>query len=294
MRRPLIPTSVLRVAGELLITLGVVVLLFAGFELWGTGIIQRQNQDSIRQTVTKYLPAPTNGLPQGSDTPLSPSTIPAEGDWIGMITIPAIHLSQVIIQGTATNDLRVGPGHYLSTPMPGEAGNVAIAGHRTTWAEPFRHLDQLHVNDPIIVVTPRAQILYRVLRIFVVQPDDLRVIAPTTSNILTLTTCNPPYSAATRLVVQARLAAVQPVGGSISVPLQAHTTQVVSTLHAGTEGWWHVVLYGTFALLLFALGRRWLYLDTNRPLAIGVLVVLALPVLIELFIGISWILPAGY
>jgi len=294
-RRYLIPTSVLRGAGQSLMALGVLVLLFAGFELWGTGFLQHRAQDSIKSEVTKYLPKPTNGLPVGPATPFANTTPPVEGSWVGMISIPAIHLSQVIVQGTSVDDLRLGPGHYLGTPLPGEAGNVSIAGHRTTWAEPFRHLDQLHFGDPIIINTPRGEVLYRIYNIFVVKPSNVSVIAPSSDNILTLTTCNPPYSAATRLVVKARLAAVQASGSQVTTPgTTVIVTQNVLSVADGGRGWWPVFLYGELLLIILLFGRRWLLRSAYKPAVSVGLVVVTIPVLFELFNGIAWLLPAGY
>jgi LPXTG-site transpeptidase (sortase) family protein len=284
---------VLRVTGETLIALGLLVLVFTAFELWGTGLLQRSTQRTITTLITQYLPAPLHHLPVGPPTPLPASPAPVDGSWIGTLSIPTIHVNQVIVQGTETTDLRVGPGHYRSTPLPGEAGNVAIAGHRTTWAAPFRHLDALTGNDPIVITTPRGHFLYRVTAKFVVDPTDLRVVAPTTANVLTLTTCNPPYSAATRLVIRARLAAVQPANVVITVPVRRVVTRVLTTLVRGHQGWWPVLSNGTLLVLLVTLGRRGVRRVRHPVLLVLGLLLVALPLLWLLCTGVAWLLPAG-
>jgi sortase A len=125
---------------------------------------------------------------------------------VGFLTIPKIGMhDKVIIEGTNTSDLQQGPGHYTGTPLPGEAGNAAIAGHRTTYGAPFYDLDELKPGDPIYVQTIQGSFSYSVTGSQVVNPSDSEVVADTTGNELTLTTCNPRFSASTRLVVHAVL-----------------------------------------------------------------------------------------
>ena len=126
------------------------------------------------------------------------------GDSLTRIRIPAINVDMVVVQGTTPSALRAGAGHYQNTPLPCDAGNVAIAGHRTTYGKPFANLDVLKPGDTIELDTPIGGCVYQVAKApFVVTPDDLSVIAATTERSLTLTTCNPRGSAAQRLVVRA-------------------------------------------------------------------------------------------
>jgi|1186.fasta_scaffold124480_1 sortase A len=128
----------------------------------------------------------------------------ANGHPVGRIRIPAIGVSQVIVQGTDTDDLRKGPGHYPSTPLPGAPGTVGIAGHRTTYGAPFRRVNQLHKGDRITVQMPYATITYRVERLRIVDPTALWVVDRRSYDRLVLTACHPLYSAAKRIVVFAR------------------------------------------------------------------------------------------
>ncbi len=129
-----------------------------------------------------------------------------EGDSLTRIRIPAINVDTIVVSGISDSALRAGAGHYPMTPLPCEPGNVAIAGHRTTYGRPFHNLDLLRPGDTIILETPVGSCTYEVDRApFVVQPDALHVIDPTPHGELTLTTCHPKHSAAQRLIVKARL-----------------------------------------------------------------------------------------
>jgi len=127
------------------------------------------------------------------------------GDPMGRILIPAIGVSDVFVHGTGTGDLRKGPGHYPATPMPGERGTVAIAGHRTTYGAPFRSVDKLQRGDRIELRMPYARFMYRVERTKIVPPTELSVTDRVAHDRLVLSACHPLYSAAQRIIVFARL-----------------------------------------------------------------------------------------
>jgi len=136
---------------------------------------------------------------------------PAEGQPVGLLTIPRIGLNdEVIVEGVSDSDLRQGPGHYPGTPLPGQPGNAAIAGHRTTYAAPFYNLNELQVGDPVVVRTLAGTFHYAVSQTTIVAPTDAAVLDDTTGPELTLTTCNPRYSASQRLVVVATLESSTP------------------------------------------------------------------------------------
>jgi sortase A len=126
------------------------------------------------------------------------------GDAIGRIVMPSIGVSEVFVEGTETGDLRAGPGHYENTPLPGERGTVAIAGHRTTYGAPFRRVDQLDPGDRIELRMPYGRFVYRVERTRIVPPTETSVIDRVDHNRLVLSACHPLYSAAQRIVVFAR------------------------------------------------------------------------------------------
>jgi sortase A len=137
------------------------------------------------------------------------------GSAVGRITIPSIGARFVLVDGTGAPDLRKGPGLYPQTPFPGVPGTTAIAGHRTTYLAPFRHVDRLRRGDAIVVTMPYARFTYRVEGTRIVTPDSMQeVIHRTGYTRLALTACNPLYSAAQRLVVFARLQTTQPLGSA--------------------------------------------------------------------------------
>jgi sortase A len=130
-----------------------------------------------------------------------------DGDALTRIKIPAIDVDTVVVEGTTASALRAGAGHYPSSPLPCEAGNVAIAGHRTTYGRPFHDLDRLEAGDVVILETPIGSCTYEISKTpFVIAPTDFSVVAnDPTKNLLTLTTCHPKGSARQRLVTQATL-----------------------------------------------------------------------------------------
>jgi sortase A len=128
-----------------------------------------------------------------------------EGHGIGRIKIDRIDLSIVVVQGTDTASLQKGPGHYTNTPIPGQPGTVAIAGHRTTYLAPFRHIDQIRDGDEVRLEMPYAAFTYTVEKHEVVDPGDVGIIKPVGYDRLVLTACHPPYSAAHRYAIFAKL-----------------------------------------------------------------------------------------
>jgi sortase A len=131
---------------------------------------------------------------------------PLKGDAIARIEIPAIGMSEYVVEGTDTGDLRKGPGHYPETPLPGEPGTAAVAGHRTTYGAPFRDIDDLKPGQVIRVDMPDGTFVYRVEEVRIVDDSDLSVLDPVGHRRLMLSACHPLYSAAERVIVFARQA----------------------------------------------------------------------------------------
>ena len=176
-----------------------VALLAVAVMLLGYPLYTNIYQDRVQSRLNRQLASPElhqayrNGTLQ-------------EGDSLTRIRIPAIHVDVVVVEGTSASALRAGAGHYPTTPLPCEDGNVGIAGHRTTYGKPFANLDRLKDGDVIVLETPVGSCTYEVSKEpFVVNPNDLSVVAnDPTKRTLTLTTCHPKGSAAHRLVVQAK------------------------------------------------------------------------------------------
>jgi sortase A len=139
------------------------------------------------------------------------------GDGVGRIEIPKIGVSYTIIQGTDELSLEKGPGHYPETAFPGMGMTVAIAGHRTTYLAPFRHIDALVPGNRIIVRMPYGRFTYVVQYHRIVLPTALWVTHNVGYDRLVLSACNPLYSAAQRIIIFARLKSVQPLGPARSL-----------------------------------------------------------------------------
>ena len=129
---------------------------------------------------------------------------PLKGDAIAHLRIPAIGVSDYVVEGTDTASLRKGPGHYPETPLPGSPGTAAIAGHRTTYGAPFRKIDQLKRGDQIVLDMADGRYVYSVTRTKIVDDSDLSVLDRVGYKQLILSACHPLYSAAQRVIVFAR------------------------------------------------------------------------------------------
>jgi len=292
--------------GKALITLGVLILLFVAYQLWGTGIYTARQQHKLENQFEQALRTAGSGSEPiypttatthpgatvaGTDNPVvtspgstTPTTVPVtpttespidlpDTDAVARIVIPKIDVDKIVVEGVTLDDLRSGPGHYPSTPYPGQAGNAAIAGHRTTYGAPFGRLDDLEVGDVIKIRTVEGQFQYVVYDKFPVSPDDFHVLDPDPQRkaTLTLTTCHPPYTAAQRLIVKAELQLppnVEPLpstaapsnpevtgghDGLTSESLSGHSGSKLPTLLTGLL----MLLVGLLWWLLFHRHPRW-------------------------------------
>jgi sortase A len=137
------------------------------------------------------------------------------GEPLGRLRIPSLGIDPVFVHGTSwARDLSRGPGHYEQTALPGLGKTVAIAGHRTTFGAPFRHIDKLDRGDEIVVQVAYGTFHYRVFEHEIVPNDDWTVIRQRGFETLVLSACHPLYSAKKRWIVYARLVRVEPSGGS--------------------------------------------------------------------------------
>ena len=135
------------------------------------------------------------------------------GDVLTRLQIPKIHVNVLVVEGTTPAALRAGAGHYPGTPLPGEGGNVGIAGHRTTFGRPFNHIDEMKAGDKAILITPFKKYNYVVVPTFdghgnpfITTPTDFHVVENVPGqSLLTLTSCNPKGSARQRIVLRLQL-----------------------------------------------------------------------------------------
>jgi LPXTG-site transpeptidase (sortase) family protein len=140
------------------------------------------------------------------------------GNALTRLRIPKLKINVVVVEGTTGNALRAGAGHYVNSALPGDStGNVAIAGHRTGFGQPFRHLERLREGDRMQLSTPFGTYTYEVMGPFdghanpwITGPKDWSVISPTPEPVLTLTSCDPPGTSDNRLIVRARLIESKP------------------------------------------------------------------------------------
>jgi sortase A len=142
-----------------------------------------------------------------------------EGSAVGRIVIPSIGTSFVVVKGTRTGDLQSGPGLFPETGFPGIPGTTAIAGHRTTYLAPFRHIDALRRGNRILLNMPYAHLTYTVLGQRVVAPTNVQAaVANVGYTRLVLSACTPLFSAAKRILVYGRLTRIVPVGAARQLP----------------------------------------------------------------------------
>jgi sortase A len=205
----------LRGLGQTLITLGLVVLLFCAYEVYFTNVYTAKEQSRLRDDIHAQWAAPPPPSPKPGQQLKPVST--KLGSGLAVIWIPRVGMVQdkakVVVEGVGHDDLKRGPGHYPGTAEPGQVGNVVISGHRTTYGAPFNRLDELHVGDAIVLETRDTWFTYRLTRLQIVKPTAVEVTyavpgdrkAKPTKKLLTLTTCNPKYSAKQRLIVHAIL-----------------------------------------------------------------------------------------
>lgn len=244
--------KVLGAAGRVCITVGTLLLLFVVYQLWGTGIREAQAQNRLEANFEAAL----GELPVDPDIETVSSIPPApEGEVTALIQIPRIGLEKHVVEGVSVGDLKKGPGHYPETPLPGQEGNAAIAGHRTTYGAPFNRIDELEKGDEIIVRTLQGRFRYLVTEQQIVSPSQVEVLEDKGDDRLTLTACHPKYSARQRIVVVAELGPDQP-------PLPANVSGRVSFEDISEGGGlWTTILYGILCgaiwVFAWALGRLW-------------------------------------
>ncbi len=298
--------------GRVLLVLGVLILLFIPYLLWGTGLMTARSQtvlraqfkaDQHRAGVTAVTAPPVK---TGGPVAVAPTMAdPPVGTAVGTIDIPEIGLSMVVVEGTGDTQLQQGPGHYVNTPLPGEAGNSAIAGHRTTYLHPFYNLNELNPGSPVYITTTQGKFQYNVVSSESVSPNDVSVVDATTSPELTLTTCTPRYSASQRLVVHATLVAstlahpTTPASGSGSAKggKSPTSTELQAELAATpTKSWALATLWGVgVAAIIIAV---WVFARRTRRGVRALVIVGGLAVWLVVVFGffqsVAPLLPASY
>jgi len=249
--------------GKVLIVIGLLLFAFVGYQLWGTGIQTAQAQNRLEdeferltgQATTTTAPSAATTTPAttappspGSD-PVTTSAAPATtttvaapvivgpdiGDPIARLEIPDIDVDVIVVSGVGVQELREGVGHFPESRLPGQLGNAAFAGHRTTYGAPFIDVDDLEPGDRMVVTGAFGQrFVYAVTDTEIVGPGDYALVVPTDDEsvaTLTLSSCHPKRSSSQRIIVRSELVVEEssPIAGP--TPEQAAST---STLPATT------------------------------------------------------------
>ncbi len=211
--RALLGDALRRPGGRRGVSVISLVLFLAGTVMFaypdGTDVYSRINQDRLTETFAS---------PEVAQAYRERSI--AVGEGLTTLRIPKLGVEVLVVEGTTPSALRAGAGHYVETPLPGEPGNVSIAGHRTTYGRPLNRMDELRPGDLVELETPFEVFTYRALEPFnghgnpwVVAPTQYDVVAPPAGggSFLTLTTCHPKGSARQRLIMRFELVGAEPV-----------------------------------------------------------------------------------
>jgi|GEM_PF-719367 len=267
-------------AGLLLRDVSLLALLFLAFQFWGSNLFTGGAQRSLREQFAAE--GKTNAVPK-------------PGSAMAIMEIPSIGLRQAVVEGTTVGDIRRGPGHFVSTPLPGQPGNAVITGARSTYGASFERLDEIAVGDKIRVRTHQGSFVYIVKGQRVVWPSDRDLLVDHRDNRLTLTSAHPKLSPRQRIVVWAALApSSTPAAPASTAPLATP-----ATLASEDPGWFHdngmwlpsffwaLVLVGAY-LGMHRLATRW---DRRKAMLLGVPVLVLL--MWPLFVNLGRAFPAN-
>ncbi|MFN8039943.1 MAG: class E sortase [Acidimicrobiales bacterium] len=331
-------SRVLGAIGRVMIAAGVILLLFVAYQLWGTGVRTDQAQNRLGAQFDQQVAQATAGAAtpttaaDGTTAPLSLAELAKDpqvqayakdkryyaGEPIGKITIPKIGADFWMVQGVDLPLLSEGPGHFPGTPMPGQPGNAALAGHRTTFKAPFNRVDELEPGDTVTVETLQGRFTYEVLPQkpqyaggpalghYIIDPSQTEILDDKGDNRLTLMACHPKYSAAERIVVEAKLvsnpAEATPKGdadpGSSATALanlgsDEATADLISGGDANARG--PAILWGLAAAAVVL--AAWLLGRWKRSLRWPAYLVAVVPFLVLLFFcfeNVTKLLPSAY
>jgi sortase A len=186
---------------------------YLAWNLFGTDVlnarVQAEASESIDESFDRVRealpPAEQVGSNDGATVEYFEETAPPEGGQLAVMRVPSVGLDAVVFSGVSRETLQKGPGLVPGTPMPGQPGNAVISGHRTTYGRPFYDFDLLEPGDRIEMETAIGTHVYEVRDSFIVAPDDVWVTDDKPGGWLTLTTCNPKFSARERLIITAEL-----------------------------------------------------------------------------------------
>jgi sortase A len=268
------------ILGRSMIAAGLLLLSFVAYQLWGTGLSEGRAQNTLAAQFVTQQP-----------------TKPQFGGLVGRISIPSIGLSKFVVAGVRLSDLKKGPGLFAGSPLPGQLGNVAIAGHRTTYGAPFSRIDEIHDGDVISLESDNGKFTYIVKgEPRIIAATDIAVARTTdpTTATLTLVSCHPKWTSSKRIIVVAMLDSS--TAPTPATPLPLSTTQQQQS----RDGWFHdsaawplVLLLGivliAIAVIAIISSRRGL----NKIFVYALATVFFVPILFFFFTGLSRLLPTN-
>lgn len=271
-------TRLLDAVGRIMIASGLLLLSFVAYQLWGTGIAEQRAQTTLAADFRSQRPA-----------------IPVVSGLVGRISIPTIDLDKFVVAGVGINDLKRGPGLFLGSPLPGQLGNVAIAGHRTTYGAPFGRINEIKKGDKITLETTAGTFTYvsrgapKIVSATAVQV--VKTSDPTKAT-LTLVSCHPKWTSAQRIIVVAELDSTVVAQPATPVTTEAKTAEPL------TEGWFHdpsawptVIALAAALLALFVFTKR---IARRRKLVVYPLSLIVFgPLLFVFFENLSRLLPSN-
>jgi len=282
--------------GKTLISAGVLLLLFVAYQLWGTGLAENRAQNKLKsQFVTSTtVSTPATDAPTTSTLPPPPK----KGEVVAQIIIEKINVDKFVIAGVGYKELEKGPGLFAGSPLPGQLGNVAIAGHRTTFGAPFGRVNELAKGDRIVMKTSRGEFVYLVTGaptiVKATDVDVIRTVDPTRA-ILTLVTCHPKWTSENRMIISAELEPKVIAQEATVFVADANEPEAVLT-----EGWFHdpsawpmVILFAFLLIAIAGLARWWAGKKWRAVIVYPVAAVVFLPTLFVFFGYLTRLLPTN-
>jgi sortase A len=291
----------LGIIGKAMITIGLLMLGFVVYQLWGTGIKTEQAQRELAKEYEQLtLSDASSSTSNGQSGSLLPGPID-RGDVIGRIVMPKIDVDKWVVAGATMDQLERGPGLFANTSLPGQLGNSAIAGHRTSYGAPFSRIDQLDPGDDITIVTPRGSFTYAVTETKIVPATAVEVLDTIDADkaTLTLVSCHPKWTSRDRIVVFADL--ISSGNAEISEATPLATGDTTAELESFESGWfadkgaiphtllWALVLAAIWILAVLLVRREKFKWFVAYPVA-TVPFVLAL---YFFYVNLSRLLPPG-
>ena len=272
----------LDLTGRGLVVTGLLMLGFVVYQLWGTGITESREQRSLEQQFEK---------------PRLESPVPSPGDAVGRIRIPSLNLDKMVVAGVGWKALAKGPGLFPNSPLPGQYGNVAIAGHRTSFGAPFARINELDTGDTIELETTSGTHRYTVTGSpEIVRPDSVEVVRTTdrTRALLTLVSCHPKWSTSRRIIVVAEMVPEDTPDAATPITLAPDADNAFSA------GWFHdpgaipaVIAFAVLLALIAACARNLARMGYRRIMVYPITATLFVVTLYPFYENVSRLVPTG-